>query len=218
MSDQYDEHEQSERVKKWLINNGSNLLTGLLLAVAAVYGWHWWQGRDGRQAQEAMNQYRTFVAALEKPDSAKAAALGKGLIANYGESDFAFLAALRLAKLQQDQGKSKDALTAIEQAVSLARDEQSRELARVRKAQLQLAQGDTAGAAKTVAGIAGTAYPASLAEIKGDLAAAAGKRDEAAAQYRKALAALDADASSRVLIEMKLTDAGGSADQSQEIR
>src|SRR5574343_577486 len=218
MSDQYDEHEQSERVKKWLINNGSNLLTGLLLAVAAVSGWHWWQGREGRQAQEAVNQYQTFVAAVEKPDAAKAVALGNGLIANYADSDFAFLAALRLAKLQQQQGKPKEALAAIDQAATLARDDAARELAQVRKAQLQLAQGDTAGAAKTAAGIAGTAFPASLAELKGDLATAAGKREEAAAHYRAALTALDADAASRGLIEMKLTDAGGSAEQSQEIR
>lgn len=218
MSDQYDEHEQSERVKKWLLNNGSNLLTGLLLAVAAVSGWNWWQGREGRQAQEAVNQYQTFVAAVEKPDAAKAVALGNGLIANYADSDFAFLAALRLAKLQQQQGKTKEALAAIEQAATLARDDAARELAQVRKAQLQLAQGDSTGAAKTAAGIAGTAYPASLAEIRGDLAAAAGKREEAAAQYRAALTALDADAASRGLLEMKLTDAGGSAEQSQEIR
>lgn len=46
MSDQYDEHEQSERVKQWLLKNGSNLLTGILLIIAAISGWYWWQGRQ----------------------------------------------------------------------------------------------------------------------------------------------------------------------------
>ena len=53
MSEQYDEHEQSERVKQWLFKNGSNILTGRLLAVSAVAGWQWWQGRQSKQGQEA---------------------------------------------------------------------------------------------------------------------------------------------------------------------
>ena len=75
-----------------------------------------------------------------------------------------------------------------------------------------------AEAAKAADAIKAVAYPASLAELKGDLAMLSGKSDAAADFYRLALQQLSADAGSRGLIEMKLTDAGGSADKPKEIR
>jgi predicted negative regulator of RcsB-dependent stress response len=54
--------------------------------------------------------------------------------------------------------------------------------------------------------------------LKGDLAMAAGKTAAAADFYRAALQQLSADTGSRGLIELKLTDAGGSADKPKEIR
>jgi predicted negative regulator of RcsB-dependent stress response len=218
MSDQYDEHEQSERVKQWLVQNGSNLLTGILLIIAAISGWHWWQGRQAQQSQEAGSQYHTFVQAINKPDYAKALVLGEAIIANYADSDFAFLAALRLSRINADLGKYDLAAGALDKAASVALNDQNRELVEIRKAQLLLSQGKTAEAGKAADAINAVAYPASLAELKGDLAISSGKPETAADYYREALQKLSADAGSRGLIELKLTDAGGNADKPKEIR
>jgi predicted negative regulator of RcsB-dependent stress response len=212
MSDQYDEHEQSERVKQWLLKNGSNLLTGILLIIAAISGWHWWQGRQAQQSQEAGSQYHTFVQAINKPDHAKALVLGEAIIANYADSDFAFLAALRLSRIHAELGKYDLAAGALDKAAAVALNDQNRELVKIRKAQLLFSQGKTVDAIKAVA------YPASLAELKGDLAMSSGKSEAAAEFYREALQQLSADSGSRGLIELKLTDAGGSADKPKEIR
>lgn len=218
MSDQYDEHEQSERVKQWLLKNGSNLLTGILLIIAAISGWHWWQGRQAQQSQEAGTQYHTFVQAIEKPDTAKAIVLGEAIITNYADSDFAFLAALRLARIHAEAGKFDLASASLDKAASVALTDQNRELVMIRKAQLLLSQGKTVEATKAADSIKAVAYPASLAELKGDLAISAGKTAAAADFYRAALQQLSADTGSRGLIELKLTDAGGSADKPKEIR
>lgn len=218
MSDQYDEHEQSERVKQWLAQNGSNLVTGVLLVIAIISGWQWWQGRNNQQAQEAGGQYHTFIQAVEKPDAAKAIVLGEAIIANYADSDFAFLAALRLSRIHADLGKFDLAGAALDKAAAVALNDQNRELVNIRKAQLLFSQGKTADAAKAANAIKAVAYPASLAELKGDLAATTGNRTAAAEFYRDALQKLSPDAGSRGLLEMKLTDAGGNADKTQEIR
>ena len=218
MSDQYDEHEQSERVKQWLLKNGSNLLTGILLIIAAISSWHWWQGRQAQQSQEAGSQYHTFVQAINKPDNAKALVLGEAIIANYADSDFAFLAALRLSRIHADLGKYDLAAGALDKAAAVALNDQNRELVKIRKAQLLLSQGKTVEAAKAADAITAVAYPASLAELKGDLAMSSGKSETAAEFYRDALQQLSADSGSRGLIELKLTDAGGSADKPKEIR
>ena len=107
MSEQYDEHEQSERVKQWLVKNGSNLLTGILLAVSLVFGWQWWQNHQLKKTQEAGNQYQTFIDAIEKPDYAKAVVLGEAMAKNYAETDYAFLASLRSGQVPAGAGSSQ---------------------------------------------------------------------------------------------------------------
>lgn len=218
MSEQYDEHEQSERVKQWLLKNGSNLLTVFLLLIASIFGWHWWQNKQSQQSQEAGNQYQTFLAAVEKPDLVKAQALGEAVMANYAKTDYAFLAAMRLAKLHADAGQYDKALAALNKASGLTDNPQNLELASLRKAQLWLAQGNIEQAGKSTAAIKGTYYPASLAETKADIAVGRGDNAKAIALYREALSKLDADASSRALIELKLSDAGGTVEKPQEIR
>ena len=218
MSEQYDEHEQSERVKQWLAKNGSNLLTGLLLAVSAVFGWQWWQNQQASKAQEAGNQYRLFVSATNKPDVTKAVALADALTKNHAQTDYAFLAQLRLAKLQQEQNKPQLALAALDNAIAIAGNERNRELAQLRKVQMLVSQGDLAGAGKLAAEIRPVYYPGGLDEARGDLALAAGERDKAAGFYRQALLRIEPGTGSRSLIELKLTEAGGSAETAQEIR
>jgi len=218
MSDHYDEHEQSERVKQWLLKNGANILTGILLAVAAVAGWQWWQGRQANQGQEAANQYQTFVEAIEKSDGAKAVVLGDAFIKNYAETDLALLASLRLAKHHVDQGKPELADKVLVNAQSLAHDGQNLELIKIRRVQLAQSQGKWDEAAKQLSAFKPVFYPATYEELQGDAALAGNRREQAAAHYRAALAKLDPGASTRQLIEMKLSESGGSAGTPSEIR
>jgi predicted negative regulator of RcsB-dependent stress response len=218
MSDQYDEHEQSERVKQWLLKNGSNIFTAVLLLVAAIAGWQWWQNKQQSQTQEAGIQYQTFVAAVEKADLKKAQVLGDAVMENYANTDYAFLAALRLAKLQADSGHFDKAMTALDKAGTVTKNPQHIELVALRKAQLWLAQGKFEQAGKSADAIKGAYYPASLSEIKGDIAKQRGDNAAAVTLYRATLSKLDADATGRALIEMKLSDAGGTVEQPQEIR
>jgi predicted negative regulator of RcsB-dependent stress response len=219
MSEQYDEHEQSERVKKWLLKNGSNILTGFLLVIASVGAWQWWQGKQLSDGQEAANQYQVFVQAIEKNDGTKAVVLGEAVINNYAKSDFAFLAALRLAKYQMTQGKSDLAMAALEKGNTVANSDSNRELIQIRITQLYLAQGKLTEADAKLKTFKPVYFPASYAEIQGDLALANGQRNEAVTFYQSALKLLAATAGSRALIELKLSEAGGIYSSTQsEIR
>ena len=217
--EQYDEHEQSERVKQWLLKNGSNILTGILLAIASVGAWQWWQGKQLSDSQEAANQYQTFVQSIEKDDRAKAVVLGEAVIKNYSKSDFAFLASLRLAKYQMTLDKPDLAMAALEKGTSVANTDNKRELIHIRIAQLFLSQGKVKEASAKLKTFKPVYFPASYAEIQGDIALANGQRDEAVTFYQSALKLLAATAGSRTLIELKLSEAGGIYDSTQsEIR
>ena len=153
MSEQYDEHEQGERVKQWLVKNGSNILTAFLLVIAGIAAWQWWQGKQHSNAQEAANQYQTFVTAIEKNDLGKASVLGTAFIKNYSKSDFAFLASLRMAKIYADTGKPELSLAALTDAKSVAHGAQQKELLDIRIAQLYLSQSKYEEASKQLNGM-----------------------------------------------------------------
>ncbi len=218
MSEQYDEHEQSERVKQWVIKNGSNILTFILLIVAAISTWQWWQGKQNKDTLEAANQYQVFVAAIDKPDLAKAVVLGNAFIKNYTKNDFAFLASLRLAKVYLAQGKADLAMSTLDNAKSVAHNPQQLELLAIRKVQLSLSQAKLEQAEKQLRAMKPSYYLATFDELQGDLALAKNQNEQAAKYYQSALSKLDATASSRLLIEMKLSEAGGNASKPSEIR
>jgi predicted negative regulator of RcsB-dependent stress response len=94
---EYDEHEQSERVRSWLRQNGSSLITGIAMGLALVFGWQWWQGRAGQHQEEASGQYESLNQALEAKDAAKAKVLSAQLGEKFGDTGYATLASLRQA-------------------------------------------------------------------------------------------------------------------------
>jgi predicted negative regulator of RcsB-dependent stress response len=52
-----DEHEKGEHVRAWLRQNGSAIVTGVALGLAAIFGWQWWQGSQSEHRVTASIQY-----------------------------------------------------------------------------------------------------------------------------------------------------------------
>ena len=54
IDDLLDEHEQGEKVRSWLRENGIGLIGGVILGLALIGGWQWWQRQqDSRRMQTA---------------------------------------------------------------------------------------------------------------------------------------------------------------------
>ena len=54
----YDAHEQGEVVKKWLSENGSAIVMGLVIAFGGLFGfkqWQSWQESTNKQQASALN-------------------------------------------------------------------------------------------------------------------------------------------------------------------
>ena len=108
IDDLLDEHEQSERVLEWLRTNGAGLIGGIVLGLAAIGGWKWWQQHDLQQDLAAADSYHAAVSAIEANDeqaAAKVAALEDGVFAN--------LSALELAAAQVDAGEIDKAIVTL---------------------------------------------------------------------------------------------------------
>lgn len=203
IDDLLDEHEQSRRVQEWLRRNGAGLVGGVLLGLAAVGGWKWWQQR---QAQEEMRRADTFQAAVTtiERDGAKAAARVTSLPGLYRS-----LAALRLAKAQAEAKDANGAIATLRG--SMPQDRALRGVFERRIAQLQIDAGKPADALKT---LAAGAEPATV-ELRGDAQFALGQLDGARESYRKALVATEVGSPQRRLLELKYSQVGGVPTQPQ---
>lgn len=206
---EYDEHEQGERVRGWLRQNGSSLITGIAMGLLLVFGWQWWQGRGVRHQEEASMQYRSFVDAIEAKDAGKAKALSAQLDEKFADTAYAGLATLRNASYLHEAGKGAEALALLRKTRPSIKDPGLGEIYDIRITRLLLISGKTDEAARELAKLAKPAYPHIVDELRGDIALAAGKRDEARKQYERALGTLDQAAPTRPLLELKLIDAGG---------
>ena len=215
--DEIDEYEQGERVRAWLRNNGSSLIGGVAIGLAALGGWQWWGGQQDQKLVDAAAEYQVFSKAVEAKDDAKAGAHATSLAQAFPKSPYPVLAALRRAEMLHSQGKDDDALKVLDGVADAKADPVLVELARLRAARLLASTGKHEDALKRLDAVGETSFPAVAAEIRGDAEMALGRRDAARAAYEKALASLDIGAPTRPIVEMKLTDAGGSPNAQPEI-
>ncbi len=207
IDDLLDEHEQSERVRNWLRNNGAGLIGGVALGLAVIFGWQWWQNDRQHKKEQANLEYRKAMESIAGKDLKKAEAA----VAALGERDgvYADLAALQLAKAQVDGGQ-RDAAIATLRAVQPEPALQT--VVTQRLARLLIDAGKHDEALKLI----GNATDSSSLEIRGDALTAAGKLAEAREAYTKALTSLDVAAPQRRVVELKLTEVGGTPPKSGE--
>ncbi|MGY3264949.1 YfgM family protein [Lysobacter sp. HA35] len=199
----FDEHEQSRRVQEWLRRNGGGLIGGVLLGLAAVGGWKFWQQREAQARMKQADSYQAANDAVDR-DGAKAASRVNAL----PQGIYRSLAALRLAKAQADAKDSAGAIATLR--ASMPDDPSLRAIAQRRIAQLQIQSGKAADALASLA-----ANDGPTVELRGDAQFALGQVDAARESYRKALALTEVGAPERKLIELKYTQVGGEPAPSQ---
>jgi predicted negative regulator of RcsB-dependent stress response len=200
IDDLLDEHEQGERVRGWLRENGGGLLTGVLLGLALILGWQWWQQQRAHKRVQAGDDYQAAVEALQagKTDAARAR------IAALPDGAYRTLGSLALAGSQVQAGKRDDAIATLR---AVKADDP--ELAGVVKQRLARLLVD-AGKPKDALALLGSGQGEPLvAVIRGDAYAAMGQLADARSAYGQALAGLAVGSPLRNLVELKLTDAGG---------
>jgi predicted negative regulator of RcsB-dependent stress response len=200
IDDLLDEHEQSEKVRTWLQENALGLIGGVVLGLALIGGWQWWQKqRHGAQIQ-AGERYQSAVDDIQagklQPAKSAVAALPAGAYATLG--------ALSLAKAQMAAGHRDDAIVTLR--ASHPADAALAAITSQRLALLLIDAGKAEEALKQLP--AGDSDPQTL-ELRGDAHYALGHLDQARAAYAQALATMDAASPARRLVELKLSEVGG---------
>lgn len=207
--DQGNPEEEVERLKKFWNEYGNSLIAGVVIGVAALFGWRYWQQHTDTQALAASSLYTEVMMAMSQNRVQPARESATRLVANYDATPYAGLAALVLARLDFDAGDKAGAEKQLRTAMDVARDDSVRHAAALRLARLLLDAGKTDEAFALVEGKSVGGFASEYAELRGDILLAKGDRAAARTAYQEAVKALKQESPYLPLLSMKLDDAGG---------
>lgn len=214
MSDLYDTHEQGERVKSWLRENGSAIVMGLVLAFGLMFGFKQWQAWETSKRQQASAEYQVMTTLIKSNSMDAAVSNYEVLKTEYPKSAYTSMAALMMAKARVSSGQFDLAASDLEYAMEHAQPDPVKVIARERLARLKLSQGDADSALKLLdEAPSEVGFEAQFAEVRGDIYMAKGETELAIVSYQAALSALDENVGNRDLIKFKLEALGTAADE-----
>jgi predicted negative regulator of RcsB-dependent stress response len=203
-----EEQEQLAQLKHFWAQYG-NLITWVLIIAlggfAAFNGWNWWQRE---QAVKASAMFDELDRAAETGDADKAGRVFGDLKERFARTAFAQQGGLLAAKVQFEKGQLDKARASLAWVADNAAEDEYRTIARLRLAGLMMDQKQYDEALKQLDGATAKDFEALVADRRGDVLLAQGKRDEAKAVYLKAWQAMEPNVEYRRLIEAKLTALG----------
>lgn len=203
-----EEQEQLDQLKSFWKQYG-NLVTWALIAVLAVYaawnGWNWWQ-RD--QAVKSSAMFDELDKAAQNGDADTAARVFADMKERYPHTAFTQQGGLLAAKTQFDKGQLDPALATLAWVSANAAEAEYQTVARLRAAAVLLEQKKYDEAIRQLDGAGAKEFEPLVADRRGDVLLAQGKKDEAKAAYLKAWQGMDIKVEYRRLIEAKLGSLG----------
>lgn len=205
-----EEQEQIEALKGWWSDNGKLVMIAIiacLLTIAAFQGWRYYRAQ---QAERAAALYSQLEQAERASEHKKVRDIAAQLIQNYGSTQYAGMAALAAAKSSFETGEMDDARKNLQWTIDKAREDEMRDVARLRLAGVLLDEKKYDEALKLLAGKSTDTYVALYADRRGDVLTAQGKHSEARSAYQLALEKSDPNSQYRQLIEVKLDALGES--------
>ncbi len=202
------EEEQIEALKKWWKENGLSVIGGIVIGLGLIAGWRWWQVYSDQQAQIASNIYNQVVFSLEKEEIPQARQAASQLLSEYSGSPYAILAALNMAHHDLEKGDIDSSQARLQWVIENSKIVELAHVARLRKARLFLSQKKVAETKKLIEGIDEATFRGEYAEIRGDIAMAEGRIDDARNAYTEAVGHLDLSPQHLKWVQMKLDDLG----------
>lgn len=203
-----EEQEQLDQIKHFWKQYG-NLISWALIAVfgafAAWNGYQYWQRSQATQAAAMYDEVERAAQAGDMPRLERAAS---DMRDKFGGTTYAQQAALLSARMLYEKGNVDGAKAALTWVADKSSDEGYQALARLRLSAVLLDAKAYDEALKQLSGSFPKEFAALVADRKGDILLAQGKRAEARAEYEQAYRAFDDRAEYRRLVEVKLNAMG----------
>lgn len=203
------EQEQIEAIKRWWRENGKFVIAGLVIGLGAVIGWRWWHSYQQHRAEAASAKHSELLDAVQAGDSDKAESAGKALLGEYASTPYAAQAALDLAGQEVTRGKLDQASEHLSWVLAHSDDKALTLVARLRLAQVLLAQDKADAALQKLAQADAGKFQALYDETRGDAYVALKQFDKARDAYSASLDELESGQGDRSLLQMKIDNLPG---------
>lgn len=205
----YDAHEQGEIVKKWLRENGSAIVMGLVIAFGGLFGFKQWQSWQESNRQSASTEFAVMDELLATGQLDSAMENFQNLKDEFAKSPYTSMAALQMARARIESNQTDLAIDLYQFVVENGYPKAMTVVARERLARVLLDQGRAEEALQTLDGAVDiSGFEARFAEVRGDIHYAQGRHDQAVSAYLEALDQLESGVGDRGKLVMKLQALG----------
>ena len=203
-----EEQEQLDQFKHFWKQYGG-LISWALIVLLAIYagwnGWNYWQNRQAVQATALYEEVERIAAGGEAERLDRALSDMKDKFPRTAQAQ---QAALLVAAVHVTAGRSDAARAVLSWVAEEGRDEGYQAVARLRLAGLLLDAKSYDEAIKQLSATFPGEFAPLAADRRGDVYLAQGKKTEAAAEYQKAWAGLEAASTYRQVVDVKLAALG----------
>ena len=217
MAEHLTDEDQVERLKRWAKNYGGAVLTGLLIALIAYFGWSYWQKTQHAEQSIVSAEYQklqdAYTATEQAPENpalkTEFLASADQLVKGNPDSAYAFHSLLLQAKAATDRQDYPAATQALQKAAAQKIDDAGLiQLVQLRLARIQAQQNQLDAALATLAKVTDPAFVPSAQELKGDLLFQKNQLEPAKAAYQAAWDARAKREEPRELLRVKMEAIG----------
>ncbi len=199
------EQEQVDALKAWWDKNGRMAIVAIVVVLLGVLGWKSWMQQQHQRAEAAAVQYQQMLDTFEENPS-QAMDIGRVIVGEYPGSAYAVFASLAMGSIAVQQNNLDEAAAHLRLAMEQADVEPLQQLARLRLARVQLAQGNGEEALSLLKVEVAPGFRGSYDELRGDILLSQGQREAAREAYGNALGGYSDAPEKRNLVQMKLDD------------
>ena len=203
-----EEQEQLDSLKAFWNRQGGLITWTLVLVLGGFAGWNGWNYWQRDQAVKAGAMFEELDRAAAAGDAEKTARVFADMQQRFPKVPITQQGGLTAAKVQVDKGQADAAKASLTWVAENGAEEEMRTIARLRLAAVQADAKQFDEALKTLEAAKAPEFTALVADRRGDVLMAQGKKPEARAAWEAAYAAMDPKVDYRRLIEAKLMSVG----------
>lgn len=200
------DEEKGEEIKQWWRDNGRSVILGCILGAAVIFSGRYWISYQHTSASNASLAYQQVVLAIGEDNISLAEDKTQQLFSEFSSTPYAVFAAFAMAAQAVGNKDTVSAKSYLEWVMTNTNLSAHKELARLRLAQLLMAEENFTSSLELIEQSESTAFASLLSELQGDIFVAQGKASDARTAYQSAMLGLAQGEPRKGILQFKLND------------